>query len=68
VLAQGVMPAKHASEAWGAEPWLLALLALALPAYALARLRAGPSLGRLAMLRQSGCFLVGWLALLIAVA
>jgi putative membrane protein len=55
---------------WGAEPWVLALLALALLLYGLGLRRLWPrsrqSRGPLA--RQAACFGAGWLALALALA
>jgi putative membrane protein len=65
-----VSTAAQASASWGAEPWVLACLALSLPLYALggSRLYARSRLGRPALARQAACFGAGWLVLAVALA
>lgn len=55
---------------WGAEPWVLALLALSAALYllGLARLWPRSRSGRSALLRQAGMFAAGWLTLVVALA
>ncbi|TFW16068.1 cytochrome c oxidase assembly protein, partial [Duganella callida] len=54
----------------GAEPWVLALLALAMVLYAIgnARLYARARQSRLTLMLQSAFFAAGWMALLAALA
>jgi putative membrane protein len=68
--AHTVATAAEASASWGAEPWVLACLALSLLLYlaGLVRVYARARLGRPAMLRQAACFGAGWLAMAVALA
>jgi putative membrane protein len=68
--AHTVSTAAEASASWGAEPWVLACLALSLLLYlaGLLRLYARSRLGRPGLLRQAACFGGGWLALTLALA
>jgi len=77
ILLLGAAPAwGHSLEAqapdlgWGAEPWVLALLALSAALYVAGMLRLWPRSrgGRRVLLRQAGAFLAGWLTLVAALA
>lgn len=56
--------------AWGAEPWVLALLALSAGFYLIGLYRLWPRSrgGRRGLLRQAGMFAAGWLTLVAALA
>jgi putative membrane protein len=68
--AHPVATALEASASWGAEPWLLACLALSLLMYVVgaSRLHARSRLGRPLLLRQMAYFGAGWTVLAAALA
>lgn len=65
-----VAQAPDASPGWGAEPWVLVLLALSAALYLAggARLWLRARAGRPRLLRQAGLFAAGWLTLVAALA
>jgi putative membrane protein len=68
--AHPVASAAEASSSWGAEPWVLACLALSLGMYVLGALRLyrRARLGRPALWRQAASFVTGWSVLALALA
>lgn len=68
--AHTVASAAEAAASWGAEPWVLACLAVSLGMYVAGALRLfrRARLGRPALLRQAACFGAGWSVLVVALA
>jgi putative membrane protein len=66
---EGQHPAREAL-GWGAEPWVLALLALSLLLYAVGARRLWPRMthARERFARQAACFGAGWIVLVLALA